>query len=179
MIGIENFPQITPPTLEYPNGDIKNAPSGTPVNVVTNGDVQQFFRKLMRDAGLTPNGLRDNEVNGWQVLEALYKAGKPYDVYTVHLQQSGVNAPVELDLYRNELSGAIVWSRQGVGAYSGALVGAFPLGAVFVAIGTTSVGTAKVLLTRFDNDNLIMFTNNFSGTAIDGWTAQVEIRVYR
>tara|TARA_R110001606_G_scaffold382218_2_gene543869 strand:+ start:56 stop:613 length:558 start_codon:yes stop_codon:yes gene_type:complete len=71
MIGIENFPNIIPASAEYPFGDIKDTPSGTPVNRYTNGDIQQFLRQLATRGGVTPNGLRDNDVNGYQLQRAL------------------------------------------------------------------------------------------------------------
>ena len=73
-IGIRNYPQVTPPDSDYPDGRIKDDTGindGTPINVKTNGDIQQFFAKLMRLAGITPNGLPDSEYNGLQLIQAL------------------------------------------------------------------------------------------------------------
>ena len=74
-IGIRNYPQVTPPDSDYPDGRIKDDTGindGTPINVKTNGDIQQFFAKLMRLAGITPNGLPDSEYNGLQLIQALF-----------------------------------------------------------------------------------------------------------
>ena len=70
--GIQNYPQIdtTNPTA-YPNGNIKDAPSGTPVNVVTNADLHQTFDKLLRELGTTANNTPDNETNGFQYVKAM------------------------------------------------------------------------------------------------------------
>jgi hypothetical protein len=41
---------------------------------LTNGDIQIFFDKLLRLAGITPNGLPDNETNEYQLVKALRSA---------------------------------------------------------------------------------------------------------
>lgn len=72
--GLQNFPNIVPPSSDYPSGKIKDRTSsapGTPVNEFTNGDLQQLVAKLMSLAAITPNGLPDNETNQYQYLEAL------------------------------------------------------------------------------------------------------------
>lgn len=177
-VGLENFPNIIPADADYLNGDIKDTPSGTPVNRQTNGDIQQFFRKLMREASISPNGLRDNETNGFQLYESLLKAGKPYDVYSVTLQQTGTGAPVELAQHTNELSGNISWTRSGAGTYTGTLAGAFAANKVFILVSTTTF--ARILKgARFDDDNLIFGNFDFAGVAQDSFTAHIEIRVYR
>ncbi len=45
-------------------------------------------------------------------------------VYTASLNQSGVNDPTAT-IFENNLSGSIVWTRDGVGNYTGTLTGAF------------------------------------------------------
>lgn len=73
-IEIQNYPNATPPSADYPSGDITDAAPGvlpTPVNADTNGDIQQFFAKIMREAGLAYSGDRDNTTNGWQFYQAL------------------------------------------------------------------------------------------------------------
>lgn len=74
-IGIQNFQNIIPPSTDYPSGRIKDdtgIEDGTPVNQETNSDIQEFFAKMMRQAGIDPNGLPDNEYSGnqyWQAFE--------------------------------------------------------------------------------------------------------------
>ena len=73
-VGIQNFPNINPPDSDYPSGSIKDdtgANDGTPIDQETNGDIQEFFAKLMRLAGITPNGLLDNEYTGHQYIDAM------------------------------------------------------------------------------------------------------------
>lgn len=76
MIGLQNFENITEPTTVYPYGAIKDDPgddSGTPVNVQTNGDLQQFFARIAANAGIAANGLPDNVTNGFQLVQVLNK----------------------------------------------------------------------------------------------------------
>jgi hypothetical protein len=47
----------------YPYGDIKDNPSGTIIDRTSNADLQQFFQKLLAEAGITGNGLADNVTN--------------------------------------------------------------------------------------------------------------------
>ncbi len=54
-------------------------------------------------------------------------AGPGYLEYVALLSQSGTNAPVATVL-KNTLGGTVVWVRDGVGLYSGNLIGAFPSG---------------------------------------------------
>lgn len=58
----------------YPSGRIKNntgAGDGTPVNEEVYGDLHEMKDKLMRLYGISYNGLPDNEVNGYQLIDAL------------------------------------------------------------------------------------------------------------
>jgi hypothetical protein len=57
----------------YPYGDIKDNPSGTIIDRTSNADLQQFFQKLLAEAGITGNGLADNVTNGYQLTEAMSK----------------------------------------------------------------------------------------------------------
>lgn len=57
----------------YPYGDIKDNPSGTIIDRTSNADLQQFFQKLIAEAGITANSLADNATNGFQLTEALSK----------------------------------------------------------------------------------------------------------
>lgn len=75
---LENFPNAIAPTPTYPYGDIRdedtvNNIQGTPINRLTNADIHQFFNKMADEAGITRNDLPDNEDNGYQTFEALYR----------------------------------------------------------------------------------------------------------
>jgi hypothetical protein len=74
MIKLTDKQNTTAPTATYPFGNVKDkngAIPGTPVDKVLLGDAMQFFEKLMDAAGITPNGLPDNEYSGFQLFEAL------------------------------------------------------------------------------------------------------------
>ena len=73
-IGLANFPNVLPRDSDYPDGRIKDNPgdgTGTPVNQFTNGDIQEFFAKLLRLSGAAPSGLPENEYTGHQYIDAL------------------------------------------------------------------------------------------------------------
>ena len=62
---------------KYPNGRLKDGlTDGTEANESVLGDMYQVFLKAMRDAGITPNGLPDNETNGWQMFDACFGTTK-------------------------------------------------------------------------------------------------------
>ena len=60
----------TPISGLNPFGLIKDNPTGTKVNVKSQGDQWVFFQKLMNDAGVAPNHLPDNTSNGFQLMDA-------------------------------------------------------------------------------------------------------------
>jgi hypothetical protein len=67
-------PNVDAPDYDYPFGRIRDragSTPGTPVNEVVYGDFHQFFAKLMDEAGVTANGLPDNDDDGFQLYEAL------------------------------------------------------------------------------------------------------------
>lgn len=79
--GLQNYPNVTTPDSDYPNGKSKDNTGfndGTPVDWMTRNDHQQFFAKLFRKAEITPNGLPDNEYSGNQTYQA---AEKVFDKY--------------------------------------------------------------------------------------------------
>lgn len=84
-IGIENYPNIdTSNPSDYPDGRLKDNPgnrTGTPINRLTNGDLHQFFAKLLRDSGIEANGLPENEYSGHQYIEALLNRIENYNEF--------------------------------------------------------------------------------------------------
>lgn len=179
-IGIVNYPnRDTSDLTAYPNGQIKNDPSGTPVNVLTNGDVQITFDKILREAGVTANGLPDNETNGYQIFAALQRVAKRYDSYVARLTATASGAPVVTYLNENDLSAAIVWSRTGVGAYLGTLVGAFPAADTRVFHAITNGSGKNGVFVRATDDTILGLIFDAAGVAEDDFVADIEIRVYR
>lgn len=71
---IENFPNTVTPDSDYPYGRIRDndgTGNGTPVNEFTNGDIHQFFARMMDQAGISPNGLPDSDYATYQLFLAL------------------------------------------------------------------------------------------------------------
>jgi hypothetical protein len=61
-------------TGDYPKGrsrDKDGATPGTITNELIRGDAEQFFQKLIIDAGIVENDLPDNVSNGYQLVESL------------------------------------------------------------------------------------------------------------
>lgn len=54
---------------DYINGNLVKKQTLASIDV--HNDIVQLFQKLLLDAGITPNGNYDNNVNGYQLLEAL------------------------------------------------------------------------------------------------------------
>lgn len=71
---LTSIPDIQAPDADYPVGRIQNEDApivGTPIIEELYGDPVQFFHKLLRLAGITHNGLPENETYGFQFIEAL------------------------------------------------------------------------------------------------------------
>jgi len=73
-IKLSDKPNVTAPGGAYSYGDIKDnsgSNDGTPVNRLVYADFHQFFERLMALAGVTHNGLPENDTNTYQLMEAL------------------------------------------------------------------------------------------------------------
>lgn len=86
-IGLKNLPDIQAIDSDYPDGQIKDDSvpgsfDGTEVNKRAYADMHQFFAKIMREAGIEPNGIFDNEYSGNQYWEAFVenKLKKPIGI---------------------------------------------------------------------------------------------------
>lgn len=78
-IKLEDKPGVQAPNAAYPFGrpkDNSGSNDGMPLNVLTHGDFHQFFAKMMDDAGISYNGLPDNNTDGFQYWLALVEAVK-------------------------------------------------------------------------------------------------------
>lgn len=74
MRDLRTLKNVNPADSDFPSGRVRDNPgdnTGTPVNEALLGDMTQFFMKLIRDAGITPNNLPDSEYPGYQLYEAL------------------------------------------------------------------------------------------------------------
>jgi len=79
--------------IDYPNGRIKDstgAGDGTPVNEQIYGDIHEVFAKLMRLSGIPFSGLPDNELNGYQYVDAMRFLASKNDFITPLTSTAGV-----------------------------------------------------------------------------------------
>lgn len=107
MKALKNKTNTVPPGGDYPYGDLKDNPgdnSGTPVNRELMGDIHRTIEKIMDEAGITANGLDDNESNGYQIYEAMKLAFRPYKVI------SGILRPTEFVVFENNSGKTVTWS---------------------------------------------------------------------
>lgn len=74
-IKLSDKPNTLAPSSEYPYGDIQDTITGvlpgTPVNREVYADIHQFFDRIFGLLGKAHNGLPDNNVNGFQLVESL------------------------------------------------------------------------------------------------------------
>lgn len=64
---------VDSPDGEYIYGKIRDwsgTTEGTPVDEALYGDIHQLIARMVQESGITPNGLPDNEYNGWQIYDA-------------------------------------------------------------------------------------------------------------
>ncbi|HLF67442.1 MAG TPA: hypothetical protein VI522_07465 [Gammaproteobacteria bacterium] len=74
---LANQDNVQAPDSDYPYARIKDndgSGNGTPVNEKVYGDIHQFFAHMLAQAGMTANDLPDNDYNGFQLYEALWKS---------------------------------------------------------------------------------------------------------
>lgn len=186
MIKLQSKSNVNAPSIPYPYGSLRDNPgdnTGTPVNTVLLGDTMQLMEKIMAESGITPNGLPDNQSNGWQLYEALMKITTPaYKSYVVKLSQSGTSAPSVSNVFENSLNGAYVWTRSGVGNYTLTISGQPALTTkthVMISQGVSTIG--GFLLVSVVSDGVINFNTyddvgNLSDDILN--SANLEIRVY-
>lgn len=103
-----------------------------------------------------------------------------YKSYVSSISQGSTSAPTVV-LSENQLSGAIVWARSGVGSYTGTLTGAFLSGKVFMHLSNNANNTTgqEIFCVR-SNDNVLSLQSFIAGVATDGVIngMSLEIRVY-
>lgn len=74
MKKLQNKTNVTAPDASYLYGALVNdsgVGDGTPVDVELLTDVMQLAERIVAESGIVANGLPDNEINGWQLYEAL------------------------------------------------------------------------------------------------------------
>ncbi len=176
MIPITSKPNTEAPSSDYPFGNIKDKQTGipgTPVNKEVYADIHQFFSKLMDYAGVTPNGLPDNEYSGWQLMEALLKGARPYKSTVGYLTQAGTSAPV-LTIVGEDNIGGLSTSYSSSGVYAITKTGAFTTGKTWVMIGQSDPsGVQRAFPATVDA--ILIYASGGNGSLN---AAPIEIRVY-
>jgi len=79
-IELQNKTNVDAPDGTWPYGKTKDdtgSNDGTPLDHATLTDYIQFFARMSAEAGITFNGLPDNQTNGWQYVRALKMATRP------------------------------------------------------------------------------------------------------
>jgi hypothetical protein len=79
-IKLENKTNVDAPDSTWPFGKTKDdtgSNDGTPLDHSTLTDYFQFFARMAGEAGITFNGLPDNDVNGWQYYQSLKMVTRP------------------------------------------------------------------------------------------------------
>jgi hypothetical protein len=92
----------------FPDGRLKNndgSGNGTPINENVYGDLHQTIAKLMRLYGIIPNGLPDNETNGFQIVNALVALASKNDFILPLTVDTGIiQVPVKLNSMKDNES---------------------------------------------------------------------------
>jgi hypothetical protein len=106
MIPLNSNPNVDNSDLiNYPDGRIKDndgSGNGTPVNRSVYGDLHSTISKLMRMYGIIPNGLPDNENNGYQIIEAMVGLASKNDfIYPLSTNGTVLSVDIKLSSMRN------------------------------------------------------------------------------
>jgi hypothetical protein len=132
-----------------------------------------------RNASTTDSSLYLDPASGaWQYRKINTGAG--YSVYTALLSQSGTSDPTAIVLGNNTI-GAIVWTRNSTGSYTGTLTGAFTSNKTWLICqkGDGSGSFVNGLLFRSSANALSLDVRDNTNTVTDGFTnLSIEIRVY-
>ena len=131
--------------------------------------------------GYTLKGLfhKDGEPGDKEIVTIAGAAGQGvgYKSYVANLRSNGVNAPL-VTVIKNELSAAIVWTRDGLGDYVGTLVGAFTANKTY--IDNNGNGATFQEPYRVSVDAIGMLAYDIAGAGADNLQSsfQIEVRVY-
>lgn len=179
---------VDAPSANDPYGLVNNnsgSGDGTPVDKDLLHDPLVFFEKIMDEAGVTHNGLHDDDYDGFQLYEAFRKLTRPYDVYVVELDQTSTGNPTENHKYEESgvLAGDITYTRTGVGIYTiDSASSVFTSGKTFIIHqGTpeTGAGDGTVVIYRNSDSQLQMFSYDGGVLADDIiQKTNLEIRIY-
>lgn len=120
-------------------------------------------------------------------VEAVYLRNKygdinPYSIYSARIEQDGTTSAPIATIQQNQLFDVITWTRLGVGKYRGTLAAVFTVGKTFCEInmGLRKVGTevtCDFLASSLNSIDLSIYQAD-GITAVDGFKADIEIRIY-
>ena len=144
----------------------------------TTGLFTDVISEQTSTAGVTIDGvlLKDNTVTNNNGLI------KPYKSYVARLVQPGDTSAPTVTVFENNLSAAIVWTRNATGQYYGTLVGTFTAAKFWkqASFDIQQQGTevAGDLVRQNDDFVAINIYDITYGLQVDGFQADIEIRVY-
>jgi hypothetical protein len=178
-IKLTDKPDTMAPDSDYPYGDIRDRNGltpGTPVSREVYADFHQFFERLMDKAGVTHNGLPDNDYSGFQLFESLVRLMNEFDLDLIfRISQSGTGNPTPGAPEKNNFGFVppFTATRSGAGTYTVTIPG---LGAVAPALSASWIciqsgipnGTpGSYVRWGLDDDDIWIRTYNSSGTLAD------------
>jgi len=108
---------------------------------------------------------------------AAVTAVQPYKLYAAEITQVGTSTPSAMVIL-NQLSGAISWSRNSVGSYTGTLSGAFPGAKTYATYSSLDATDYQKRLYRFNSNSFFIEQRDFAGSSTDGFSIYIEIRIY-
>lgn len=114
-----------------------------------------------------------------EIIDWINNIGQPkYKVYSALLSQSGTNAPVATIL--ENTIGNIVWTRAGIGQYTGTLNGIFSINTTFVSNNQASSSSIRSYLDNSPPETIRIISETAPLTPSDNMLFQypIEIRVY-
>lgn len=183
MKKLQNKVDVTAPGGANDYGQIKDdtgANDGTPIDLDLLTDGAVFLERLIDKSGIIANGLRDDNVNGYQIYEAFRKLARPYNAYSALISQTGGGIPTAIVLENSTGVANPTFTKVGTGIYNivfpsavltsnktSALVGPFTAVQRSAAYSVSSTTTIQ------------LFTGN-SGTLADGLLVKtfIEIRIF-
>lgn len=88
--------------IGFPNGRIRDnegSNNGTPVNRTIYSDIHEFFAKIMRKAKISYSNQPDSEINGYQLVDAVFSLGNKNSlIYTISLNSGLLSIPTALSI---------------------------------------------------------------------------------
>jgi hypothetical protein len=144
---------------------------------VSSDGSKEHFPLAQKQVGNTYSTFRVTLTNLLSWMKARIFPAKVYEI--VIPIQTGTNAPT-IDIVKNELGAAVVWTRDSTGYYKGVLAGAFPFGKVTLAIHNPVF--THTSFSREDDDTISINTTTdpTTTTQSDGKliNCHIQVKVY-